>query len=560
MVQIGALLNIDPGQTGEQIDGSFHTMSSCGMSICRISMDPSYGDSCFKRYDEAFDAAEKSDLQIVVTLNGDKAFCGEVIARYRSRKSLLAWDISGEGFRHRSALWKGIIDRADDGLDRDFVLSCDSSHEVIENGMSILPGVDLPGLPQRGVEAAISAMCDVTRSAAGKNPFWVTGIQGGSNLYIGKRCFSPEPYEIAQWVWTAVASGAKGIFMQSVNSRRKGAGAGEMSLLNMQGGMTGRSEAVKEIISCLRDNKDLFADARPLASPVTMIYTMETAKAEDTFHRDDLPQDEYEVRHRGGAMKDALAVYQVLMERGIHAEVCEISEYPWDADSKGKCVIFAGQLSVPEKYYQPLRLFVKGGGKVIIEGLSFCYNENLDSVFSSEFPLKDVFGGYVEEYNCRPGYYKLRIDGKKKMWVHLFNGIIRNEASGESLRILRNRYGRGSVVWVPSVIGMGAMKAGHHARISKFFAKELAPVVKDFPLLFRRRYTGISHHLMETAGGYITVTTSSKRHRRKVVFDTDLRVARPLFCNEVNFRRGKARNRKVKVHAGQTVVAFWKKK
>lgn len=166
----------------------------------------------------------------------------------------------------------------------------------------------------------------------------------------------------------------------------------------------------------------------------------------------------------------------------------------------------------------------------------------------------------MEEYNCRPGYYKLRIDGKKKMWVHLFNGIIRNEASGESLRILRNRYGRGSVVWVPSVIGMGAMKAGHHARISKFFAKELAPVVKDFPLLFRRRYTGISHHLMETAGGYITVTTSSKRHRRKVVFDTDLRVARPLFCNEVNFRRGKARNRKVKVHAGQTVVAFWKKK
>lgn len=544
MTRIGALLNIDPGQTQGQIEKSFQTMKACGMTVCRIILDSAYGISAQQQYDAAFRIAAKVGMDIVASLKGDEDFCRTMAARFKAEPGLLAWELAPS-------------DDAD-GTMETAVKAVDPRHEVITGGISLLPGIDFEGIPARRYEIAVTAECEKARSASGGKPFWITGLQGGSNLYVGSRCFSPSAAEITQWLWTAVGAGAKGVFMQSVNSKKDGLGAGEMSLLNMQGGTTERSEAVKSVVETLEKYAGLFENAVPVESPVTMIYTKESALAETLMHRDDLPDDDYEVRQKGGSMKDALAIYQVLMERGISPGFREISEYPWDEDSKGRCVVFAGQLSVPVMYYPKLREFVKRGGKVIIEGLSFCYDENMNSVFSSEFPLKDVFGGYVEEYNCRPGKFRLRI-GKKRFWVHLFEGVIHNEASGESLRVLRNRYGRGSVLWIPSVIGMGALKSGHKSRISRLFKRELEAVVDEMPMSFRRRYTGIALQLLKTPDGYITIVTSSKRHRRRVVFRTDMRVVERVFFNEVNYKTGKARNRKVKVHPGQTVVAFWKK-
>ncbi len=543
MTQIGALLNIDPGQNEAKIRKSFQAMSACGMTVCRIVLDSSYGDSVLDLYDTTFSIASECEMSMVASLRGDAEFCRKAVGRFGACQSLIAWELEPK-------------DKAGQAAVRD--ADC-GAHELICNGLSILPGINFHKIHQRRYEIAVSMSCDAARSYSGDDSLWVTGLQGGSNLYVGSRSFSPTAAEITQWLWTAVAAGAKGIFMQSVNSKKDGKGAGEMSLLNMQGGKTVRSEAVREVISALKENAALFENAVPVHSPVTLIYTKESIRAENLMHRDDLSEEDYEVRQRGGCTKDAMAIYQLIMERGIRPDFREISEYPWEEDSKGKCVVFAGQLSVPVKYYPLLREFVKKGGMVLIEGLSFCYDENMDSVFSSEFPLKDVFGGYVEEYNCRPGVFRRRI-GKKRFWVHLFEGVIHNEASGESLSILRNKYGRGSVLWIPSVVGMGAIKAGHKSRISRLIKKELAPIIKDLPICFRRNYSGIALQMMETPEKLITIVTSNKRHRRRVAFKTDMRVERRLFFNNVNYKTGKAKNHKVKVHAGQTVVAVWNKK
>lgn len=542
MLRIGALLNIDLGQTVDRIDRTFDTMRACGLMMCRVIVGPAYAPDVLDLYDKAFDSASERGMEMVVTLRGGEDFCRAAVRRYAPRKNLRAWDVSeaGPGIA-------GMVGAEDPG------------REIISWGLSLLPGIDYDGYGRRMYEVVTAARCDMARAAHEGSPFWVTGIQGGGNLFSGTRSFSPTPGEIAQWLWTAVASGADGIFLQSVNSRKEGQGAGEMSLLNMQGGMTGRAEAVRDIIAVLNEYEDIFGNAKPVFSPVTMIYTKESIAAESVFHRDDLESGDYEVRQKGGSSKAAIAIYQVLMERGINPDFREISEYDWERPGKGRCIVFAGQLSVPTRWYDSIRAFVKSGGKVIVEGLSFSYDENMNSVFSSDFPLVDVFGGYVEEYSCRPGNYRLRIDGKR-YWVHLFDGIIHNEASGESLRILRNRYGRGSVTWIPSVIGLGAQRAGHRSRISRFFKKELADIAREMPLRFRRRYPGICCLMLETGDSYVTVVTSNRRHRRRVAFSTELRIRNRLYWNDVNGKEGKARNRKVKVHAGQTVVALWNKK
>ena len=54
MTQIGALLNIDPGQSEVQIEKSLKAMEACGMRICRIVFEPSYGEEAFGHYQAAF--------------------------------------------------------------------------------------------------------------------------------------------------------------------------------------------------------------------------------------------------------------------------------------------------------------------------------------------------------------------------------------------------------------------------------------------------------------------------------------------------------------------------
>lgn len=69
---IGAQVFIEPGQTPEQVDGWFRTLSESGMKVCRIRMFESYmrtGETWdFRLFDRAFDAAEKYGVKVYATL------------------------------------------------------------------------------------------------------------------------------------------------------------------------------------------------------------------------------------------------------------------------------------------------------------------------------------------------------------------------------------------------------------------------------------------------------------------------------------------------------------
>ena len=100
MVQIGALLNIDPGQSRDKIARSFDTMRTCGFRSCRMIVDPAYGDGIFDLYDCAFGCASERDMDIVVTLRGEEEVCIRAVSRYRGRRNLKAWDLTeGQGSR-----------------------------------------------------------------------------------------------------------------------------------------------------------------------------------------------------------------------------------------------------------------------------------------------------------------------------------------------------------------------------------------------------------------------------------------------------------------------------
>lgn len=554
---IGVQLNIDPASTSRQIDAYFHTVGQCGLSLCRINIYEHYcagGD--FRLYDMAFASADRYSTDVILSLCGEKEFYLAAVRHFHGNERLYAWEYRGGD------------------CDYDEIKAIDPDHEIIVTGkgftdhakeaekdalgVSIMPGLDFKYFGRRRMGKAVSALCDMAASAAGDKPFWVTELQAGSNIYSGPQCFTPTEMELAQWIWTAIGAGAKGVILKSLNSVPDELVAGEMTLLNLQGGMTDRSQAVADIARTILEHQDIFAEARPVKAPVTVIYTKESIEVEKRLQRTRDYNPDYEVRYEGGVVKSFVAAYELLSDRGIMADIKEISEYAWDKeDTRGDCIVFAGQLAVPVKYYPKIREFVKRGGRVLIEGLSFCYDENMNSVFSRDFPLADVFGGYVEEYQCRPGCFKERI-GRRHIWVQLFCGLIKNEASGETLRLLKNKYGRGTVIWAPSAVAFGAIATEHRQVITKLIVKALKPIVKELPLIFRRRRFAVTARQMQTPAGFMTIVCNNSAHKKRVRFNGAKKVDRLLYTNYVDERPALARTRRVRVYKGQTAVALWK--
>ena len=74
-------------------------------------------------------------------------------------------------------------------------------------------------------------------------------------------------------------------------------------------------------------------------------------------------------------MKSAFAMYETLLENGINSQFQCFDEFNWDkASYKGETIILSGQVSLPSRYWEPLRNFVRNGGKLIMEGLSAFYD------------------------------------------------------------------------------------------------------------------------------------------------------------------------------------------
>lgn len=341
---------------------------------------------------------------------------------------------------------------------------------------------------------AMFANCSIIRSGAGELPFWITELQGGNNTYSGYRPFCPTAEEITQWMWTSIASGAQGIIFWSLNPRSIGEESGEWALLNFQNMPSDRFEAASKVALFMDKNRKIFEDIRPFEADVDILYIRESLWTERKIQYGDLDDSTYEGRHKGGVMKSVLAFYEMLLENGVNASIAEINEYDWDKkDYKGKTLIIPNQITLPSSQWEHLRQFVKKGGKLIVEGLTSFYDENMLCLFQTGFPLQDVFGGSLQETKCIPGDFTMQF-GSDKVNTHLWKGYIYNQKGkiianeGNKITATRHQFGNGEVVWIPSLVGLGGRRIGNYHPLSNFILKEIQELSNH---RFTRNYPGI---------------------------------------------------------------------
>jgi len=406
---------------------------------------------------------------------------------------------------------------------------------------------------------AMSANCEIIRSGAGPIPWLMTEIQGGNNTYSGFNAMCPTSEEIDQWLWTVIASGGKGGIFWTFNPRASGFEAGEWAMIDFQNKPGDRLTAASSVARVISANNSLFAAARPVESGINILYTRESLWIEKKLQTGG---DHYEGRDVGGVMKSALSYFEALGEMGMQSNLKEIDEFDFTrSDYTGTVIILAHQVSIPSRYWKNLEDFVSGGGKLIVDGLTAYYDEHAHCIMKTGFPLEKLFGADIREFKLEGNLFDVSLnDPSLKLPGHCWRGtmaVTTARAIGfnnQEIIATRNEYGKGEVLWIPSLIGLAGRIQGYEP-LSALLSDEVKANLSSVPFRFKVPATGMLMKTLQSGDTFITVIINKSTGSREVELVNSKNLKPSVLFSD---KKGKIENNKVSLAAEETIVIQWK--
>lgn len=356
---------------------------------------------------------------------------------------------------------------------------------------------------------AMAADCQMIASGAGEIPWLMTEIQGGNNIYSGFNVLCPTREEIEQWLWVILGSGGKGGIFWSLNARASGFEAGEWALLDFHNQPSDRLQAAAAVSKLIHKHSTFFKDAQPLKAPIHIVYIRESLWVEKKLQTGGTP---YIGREVGGVMKSALSYFETLTELGIPCHFSEISEFDFSQSSYADTtIILAHQISVPSRYWKQLETFVQHGGKLIIDGLTAYYDENAHCIMMGDFPLAQLCGASITEFKLKGNLFDVQLTQPAvNLSGHCWQGNLQCSSAtpigfdGEAIIASRNQFGAGEVLWVPTLLGLGA-RLTNHAALAALLSRELAQSFAAIPFRFSKHYSGVLMRTLVSGNSYLVV-------------------------------------------------------
>jgi beta-galactosidase len=270
----------------------------------------------------------------------------------------------------------------------------------------------------------------------------------------------------------------------------------------------------------------------------------------------------YEGRSEGGVMKSALAYFEALSEMGVHAGFKEIREYDFDQeDYSHQAIILAHQISIPFDYWSKLEAFVTRGGTLIVEGLTAYYDENAYCIMGSQFPFKDVFGASVKEFKMVDELFDVQFNGPElNLKGHLWRGRLLLTTAKPiayfegGVIACKNTYGKGKVIWIPMLLGLGARISGDYQSLLQFLGQELQPLLCRCPIRFKRPASGILLKFLKSRDSMISILVNKSTSRQQVDLElSNLCNPRLLFGN----KNGSITSHRFTIDPEETLVIRW---
>lgn len=408
---------------------------------------------------------------------------------------------------------------------------------------------------------AVSANAEIIHDAAQPNEFWVTELQGGNNIFSGYNAMNPTAEDIAQWQWTSIGAGAKGVIYWTLNARATAAEAGEWAMLNFQGEPSDRLMKASEIAKTINKESSFFAGANPVTTDITIVYSPESMMTEARQSISENIPNDYAGRKKGAHIKSSLAYYEALQEMGIAADFISMEDYQWDSIyQQPQAVVVANAMAIPDTLVEPLKRFVQNGNKLIVSGLTGFYNEHIHNVMLTGFPLEDLFGGNVKEIKVVKDRFNIKLnDPELTLPAHLWKGTLHPTTGREigaengELIAMRNAFGEGEVVWIPSLIGLGAWQ-NDNAALAQFLKNEFKPQIES-AIRFRQHVPGTLMRTLQNGNRILTVMVNSNDKTTSVAL-TGLGKRKPRVIDGTAEQSGASMGT-FKLKPQETLVVMW---
>lgn len=393
---------------------------------------------------------------------------------------------------------------------------------------------------------AVAATCELGRSVAYPNPFWVSELSGGNSMYH----LCPRAEEVAQWTWIGIAQGAKKIIYWLLNARPSGNESGEWAMLNFQNKPTKRLEAATNIIQCLNRNSIFFNRAKPIESNITILLSRETSLTYERKGYGDI--------HNQAAM----GCYEALSERGIAAKIEQTQDFCW-AKSTGKVLILPDMYTIPSILVDSIKTFLSHNNKLIVLGPSGYFNEYEDCQFL-KFPFKDEFGAEPEEIQSLEDDFQIpSVDGNKPFEVYKILGTISNHSAkpictyNGDITGVRKKNEESEVVWIPSSIEVGAWKYGNES-LSEFLSDEVLYYSASQPFVFKDKTNKVGMQTMTDGTYFLTVITNGLNSVNKVnLSNRTLKKPMIVYCTDAG-RKEINIEKEIVLSSRECVVLLWK--
>jgi beta-galactosidase len=380
-------------------------------------------------------------------------------------------------------------------------------------GCSIHPGWHFGLLPRARYALGVSYINDLVSGSIAPKPYWVTELQGGTNISSATRPIDPTADEIAQWMWTSLGAGADRVIFWLLNARREGAEAGEWSLLDFQQQPSDRLRIASSVAAVLRQHKDFFSETTAEHAPVTLILDLGTMTLEDRFARTDSPG-----RDKQAHVLETFGLYQAISQIGVPPEIKHFDDFDWLArTSAPRTAILPDVRSLSEQQIDDLLKFVQHGNTLLVTGLSGFYDPHALAWPLAGFPLSRVTGAELKEVLYKEKAPSIALTGDAKrlpthLWIstiHLLDAKAIAYMGNEVTATIHSAPGGGRTIWIPSPIGIGAW-LGNSEPLTEYLRKALPSLTQAPAFHLQRGSSGCLLRVLRNGNQFLTIVANGK--------------------------------------------------
>jgi len=314
-----------------------------------------------------------------------------------------------------------------------------------------------------------SSGLDFVRSMGlGNRGFYVGELQAGYGVFGMKLSVPVVPGDLRDWMWSAVAYGAKAVNLYAYYPMSSGYEAGGYGLVELDGKVTERAVAAGGIARAITENMELFAGAEPPPAEIAILYNPLSHMVGG--------QQSYTAEGQavgGNNLSESLqGIHRAFYERGIPADFLHVRDLGSPRAGRYKLVIAPYPVMMSQPDVRKLREYVAGGGTLVSEARIGWVDER---GFSS--PVIPG-GGMHEVFGCR----------EKDLMPIQKTGRIKIVASHESLPLLKEGDGLDSLFFEESFeltgdVGrvLAEFESGKPAMVYAPFGKGGAVIIGSFP-------------------------------------------------------------------------------